>query len=189
MKILNLLALVSLFVAAAAECPFSDGGGNAPPTDNGAPPPPYSVNPAAPPTNTESPAPPPAYGPALPPTYGPALPPASELTPGPAPSQKNKTGKLSTDYYANICPNLESLVQSAVSGMMATSPISAAATLRLFFHDCFVTVCTFYCFIYVHKENDPIFSISIQMMIVLFFSHHKFCINFAYHLHFLKNMK
>ncbi|KAJ1685041.1 hypothetical protein LUZ63_016431 [Rhynchospora breviuscula] len=44
-------------------------------------------------------------------------------------------------YYANICPNLESLVQGAVRGMMASSPIAAAATLRLFFHDCFITGC------------------------------------------------
>jgi hypothetical protein len=133
MKVLNLLVLVSLVAAVAAECPFSGGGGNAPPTDNGTPPPPYSVTPAAPPTTTESPAFAPAYGPALAPAYGPAL--------APAPSQKNKTGgKLSTDYYANICPNLESLVQGAVRGMMGTSPIAAAATMRLFFHDCFVTV-------------------------------------------------
>jgi hypothetical protein len=175
MKVLNLLVVVSLLVAAAAECPFSGGGGNAPPTDNGAPPPSYSVTPAAPPTTTESPASPPAYGP--------ALPPASELAPTPAPSQKNKTeGKLSTDYYANICPNLESLVQGSVRGMMGTSPIAAAATLRLFFHDCFVTVCTFYCFIYAPKEKDPIFSISIQIMIVLVFLTINFLINFAYHL-------
>jgi hypothetical protein len=151
MKVLNLWILVSLVAVAAAECPFSEGGGNAPPSDNGAPPPPYSVTPAAPPTTTESPA--------SPPTYGPALPPASELTPSPAPSQKNKTDKLSTNYYANICPNLESLVQGAVSGMMATSPIAAAATLRLFFHDCFVTVYTFYCFISSYKENDLFYNL------------------------------
>jgi hypothetical protein len=162
MKVLNLLVLVSLIVAAAAECPFSGGGGNAPPTDNGAPPPPYSVTPAAPPTDNGAPSPPYSVTPAAPPTtiespssppmYGPALPPASELTPGPAPSQKNKTDKLSTNYYANICPNLESLVQGAVSGMMATSPIAAAATLRLFFHDCFVTVYTFYIsFLHIKK--------------------------------------
>lgn len=47
---------------------------------------------------------------------------------------------LSDTYYANICPNLESLVQGAVRGVMATTNIAAAATLRLFFHDCFVQV-------------------------------------------------
>lgn len=64
-------------------------------------------------------------------------------------------GKLSVDYYAKTCPNLESLVQGAVQGMMASSPIVPAATLRLFFHDCFVTVCSpssvlFLCF----SSND-----------------------------------
>jgi peroxidase len=47
---------------------------------------------------------------------------------------------LNDNYYASICPNLESLVQGAVRGMMSTSNIAAAATLRLFFHDCFVQV-------------------------------------------------
>lgn len=133
MKGLNLLILVSLLVAASAECPYSEGGANAPPpynnappNDNTAPPPPGS---AAPPTTlTESPAAAPTPSPVH----------ASELAP--APSQNTTGGKLSTDYYANVCPNLESLVQGAVSGMMASSPIAAAATLRLFFHDCFVTV-------------------------------------------------
>ncbi|XP_078176327.1 peroxidase 45-like [Carex rostrata] len=48
---------------------------------------------------------------------------------------------LNETYYASICPNLESLVQGAVRGMMSTTNIAAAATLRLFFHDCFVQGC------------------------------------------------
>ncbi|KAJ4792338.1 Peroxidase [Rhynchospora pubera] len=48
---------------------------------------------------------------------------------------------LNETYYANICPNLESLVQGAVRGMMSTTNIAAAATLRLFFHDCIVQGC------------------------------------------------
>jgi len=47
---------------------------------------------------------------------------------------------LNETYYDSICPNLESLVQGAVRGMMSTN-IAAAATLRLFFHDCFVQGC------------------------------------------------
>ncbi|KAJ3696225.1 hypothetical protein LUZ60_001602 [Juncus effusus] len=54
---------------------------------------------------------------------------------------KSATAQLSGNYYANICPNLESLVQGAVSQSMSRSQISAAATLRLFFHDCFVQGC------------------------------------------------
>jgi peroxidase len=161
MKALNLLILVSLLVAAAAECPFSNGGANAPPKDGTAPPPPDSGAPPAPPTTTESPAGAPAYtppgspsdAPAGAPAYtppgspsdapsgAPAAAPALAPTPAPAPSKNKTGGKLSTDYYANICPNLESLVQGAVRGMMASSPIAAAATLRLFFHDCFATGC------------------------------------------------
>ncbi|XP_078175191.1 peroxidase 45-like [Carex rostrata] len=135
MTALNLLILVSLLVAAAAECPFSNGGANAPPKDNTYAPPP--------PTTTESPAGAPTDAPAGSPSDAPALAPTAVPTPAPAPapSQNKTAGKLSTDYYANICSNLESLVQGAVRGMMASSPIAAAATLRLFFHDCFATGC------------------------------------------------
>jgi peroxidase len=135
MKTLNLLILVSLLVASAAECPFSDGGANAPPKDDNAPPPPDS----APPTTTESPAGAPAYTPDGSPSDAPSGAPAA--APALAPPQNKTGGELTTNYYANICPNLESLVQGAVRGIMASSPIAAAATLRLFFHDCFNTGC------------------------------------------------
>lgn len=48
--------------------------------------------------------------------------------------------KLRPNHYANICPNLENIVRGAVQQSMAKSPISAPATLRLFFHDCAVRV-------------------------------------------------
>lgn len=47
---------------------------------------------------------------------------------------------LKLNYYAKTCPNLESIVRSAVQTKMAQTPIAAPATLRLFFHDCFVRV-------------------------------------------------
>ncbi|XP_040381318.1 peroxidase 45-like [Oryza brachyantha] len=50
-------------------------------------------------------------------------------------------GQLTTDYYAGICPNLETIVRSSVRQSMAASPIAAPATLRLFFHDCAVRGC------------------------------------------------
>ncbi|KAF0903878.1 hypothetical protein E2562_029965 [Oryza meyeriana var. granulata] len=50
-------------------------------------------------------------------------------------------GQLRTDYYASICPNLETIVRSSVKQSMAASPICAPATLRLFFHDCAVRGC------------------------------------------------
>jgi peroxidase len=135
MKTLNLLILVSLLVASAEECPFSDGGANAPPKDDNAPPPPDS----APPTTTESPAGAPAYTPDGSPSDAPSGAPAA--APALAPPQNKTGGELTTNYYANICPNLESLVQGAVRRIMASSTIAAAATLRLFFHDCFNTGC------------------------------------------------
>lgn len=49
--------------------------------------------------------------------------------------------QLRPDYYASICPNLETIVRSSVRQSMAQSPISAPAALRLFFHDCAVRGC------------------------------------------------
>ena len=48
--------------------------------------------------------------------------------------------QLRPDYYAGVCPNLEGIVRSSVKQSMVKSPISAPATLRLFFHDCAATV-------------------------------------------------
>ncbi|XP_078176234.1 peroxidase 16-like [Carex rostrata] len=53
----------------------------------------------------------------------------------------HKASALATNYYANICPNLENLVRGAVQQKIAQSPVTAPATLRLFFHDCFVNGC------------------------------------------------
>ncbi|KAF4395928.1 hypothetical protein F8388_013097 [Cannabis sativa] len=49
--------------------------------------------------------------------------------------------KLSNDFYKNSCPNVESLVRSAVNNKFRQTFVTAPATLRLFFHDCFVRGC------------------------------------------------
>ncbi|XP_006656421.2 peroxidase 16-like [Oryza brachyantha] len=49
--------------------------------------------------------------------------------------------QLTQNYYASICPNLENIVRGSVQRSMQQSPISAPATLRLFFHDCAVQGC------------------------------------------------
>ncbi|CAN1329799.1 Peroxidase 16 [Linum perenne] len=48
--------------------------------------------------------------------------------------------QLSTDFYKNTCPNVESIVRSAVRAKFQQTFVTAPATLRLFFHDCFVRV-------------------------------------------------
>ena len=48
--------------------------------------------------------------------------------------------KLRTDFYKNTCPNVESIVKSAVANKFGQTFVTAPATLRLFFHDCFVRV-------------------------------------------------
>lgn len=50
------------------------------------------------------------------------------------------SAQLRTDFYKNTCPNVESLVRSAVSQKFQQTFVTAQATVRLFFHDCFVRV-------------------------------------------------
>ncbi|XP_010549389.1 PREDICTED: peroxidase 19-like [Tarenaya hassleriana] len=49
--------------------------------------------------------------------------------------------QLAVDYYAKTCPQLEKLVGSVTSRQFREAPVSAPATIRLFFHDCFVEGC------------------------------------------------
>lgn len=51
------------------------------------------------------------------------------------------SAQLRTDFYKNTCPNVESLVRSAVTKKFQQTFVTAPATLRLLFHDCFVRGC------------------------------------------------
>lgn len=48
---------------------------------------------------------------------------------------------LSTNYYAKTCPNVEKIVRQAVQKKIQQTFVTIPATLRLFFHDCFVNGC------------------------------------------------
>ncbi|KAK6917773.1 hem peroxidase [Dillenia turbinata] len=48
---------------------------------------------------------------------------------------------LAYDYYKRTCPNLEAIVKKEIIDFSLTDPTSAAAFLRLFFHDCQVQGC------------------------------------------------
>ncbi|MQM16286.1 hypothetical protein Taro_049243 [Colocasia esculenta] len=49
--------------------------------------------------------------------------------------------QLSANFYANSCPNLQTIVRSAMSRAVSSDQRMAASILRLFFHDCFVNGC------------------------------------------------
>ncbi|RVW30271.1 Peroxidase 16 [Vitis vinifera] len=51
------------------------------------------------------------------------------------------SAQLRQDFYKDTCPNVESLVRSAVQKKFLQTFVTAPATLRLFFHDCFVRGC------------------------------------------------
>ncbi|XP_059460060.1 peroxidase 16-like [Corylus avellana] len=51
------------------------------------------------------------------------------------------TYALHHNYYRHSCPNVESIVRSAVNKKFHHTFVTAPATLRLFFHDCFVQGC------------------------------------------------
>ncbi|XP_077229312.1 peroxidase P7-like [Tasmannia lanceolata] len=49
--------------------------------------------------------------------------------------------QLSANFYATTCPNLQSIVRSAMTQAVNNNPRNGASILRLFFHDCFVNGC------------------------------------------------
>lgn len=54
------------------------------------------------------------------------------------------SAQLKTNYYANICPNVESIVRNVVNQKFKQTFVTVPAVLRLFFHDCFVEVRTLF---------------------------------------------
>ncbi|KAJ6841963.1 peroxidase 51-like [Iris pallida] len=51
------------------------------------------------------------------------------------------SAQLRQNYYANICPNVETIVRNAVTAKFQQTFVTGPATLRLFFHDCIVQGC------------------------------------------------
>ncbi|CAA7400564.1 unnamed protein product [Spirodela intermedia] len=49
--------------------------------------------------------------------------------------------QLRTNFYRSTCPNVESIVRGAVQTKVSQTFVTIPATLRLFFHDCFVEGC------------------------------------------------
>ncbi|KAE8709571.1 Peroxidase 73 [Hibiscus syriacus] len=54
---------------------------------------------------------------------------------------QTSSAQLRRNYYAKTCPNVESIVRNAVTQKLRQTFVTAPATLRLFFHDCFVQGC------------------------------------------------
>ncbi|KAL2965283.1 hypothetical protein AAZX31_16G052400 [Glycine max] len=50
-------------------------------------------------------------------------------------------GQLVENFYSLSCPNVESIVKEAVTNKFTQTITTGQATLRLFFHDCFVEGC------------------------------------------------
>ncbi|CAL5068310.1 unnamed protein product [Urochloa decumbens] len=49
--------------------------------------------------------------------------------------------RLSPNYYRHTCPHVERIVSDVIAAKQRANPSTAAGTLRLFFHDCFVNGC------------------------------------------------
>ena len=54
-------------------------------------------------------------------------------------------GQLSETFYQKTCPKLESVVRQVVADKISQTFVTIPATLRLFFHDCFVEVSFLFC--------------------------------------------
>ncbi|XP_059642150.1 peroxidase 41-like [Cornus florida] len=62
-------------------------------------------------------------------------------TPAVAPVAPGSPALLSLDYYAKTCPKFEQIVTEQITTKQSTNPSTAAAILRVFFHDCIVDGC------------------------------------------------
>ncbi|XP_013606645.1 PREDICTED: peroxidase 73 [Brassica oleracea var. oleracea] len=51
------------------------------------------------------------------------------------------TAQLKPNFYGNSCPNVEAIVKKVVQQKVKETFVTIPATLRLFFHDCFVNGC------------------------------------------------
>ncbi|CAH8280988.1 unnamed protein product [Arabidopsis lyrata] len=51
------------------------------------------------------------------------------------------TAQLKTNFYGKSCPNVEKIVKQVVNQKIKQTFVTIPATLRLFFHDCFVNGC------------------------------------------------
>lgn len=51
----------------------------------------------------------------------------------------SSSSSLILDYYSESCPRFEQILQQVITDKQITTPTTAAATLRLFLHDCLVT--------------------------------------------------
>ncbi|KAI4380227.1 hypothetical protein MLD38_006442 [Melastoma candidum] len=49
--------------------------------------------------------------------------------------------KLTPDYYKNTCPDFQKIIRETITNKQISTPTTAAGTLRLFMHDCFVEGC------------------------------------------------
>ncbi|KAB2097141.1 hypothetical protein ES319_A01G150800v1 [Gossypium barbadense] len=54
---------------------------------------------------------------------------------------RSTQSKLSADYYNKPCPKFQNIMQTILAEKQLSAPTTAAATLRVFFHDCFVNGC------------------------------------------------
>lgn len=56
-------------------------------------------------------------------------------------AQQQQQQLLSVDYYKSSCPQVENIISKVMERKQRDNPTTAAGTLRLFFHDCFVEGC------------------------------------------------
>lgn len=82
-------------------------------------------------------------------------------------------GQLAFRFYAQTCPNAESIVLSVVQDAIARDPTVAAALLRLHFHDCFVEVSLSYIHTYSTFPNSFLFKLFSLFIIYHYFSYNK----------------
>jgi len=69
------------------------------------------------------------------------------------------SAQLTTNFYSSSCPNLLSTIRPVVQSAISNEKRMGASLLRLFFHDCFVNVCSL-----LFYDNASIFKLHTASM-------------------------
>jgi peroxidase len=72
-------------------------------------------------------------------------------------------GFLSPHFYSRSCPSVEQIVSDVIISKQIANPTTAAGTLRLFFHDCFVTGCDASLLISTSTSNERYSDINLSL--------------------------
>lgn len=79
-------------------------------------------------------------------------------------------GQLSSNFYSSTCPNLLTIIRTAVNSAVSSESRMGASLLRLHFHDCFVNVSL----LYTYNISPMILFLKFNLWVFFMCMHHDY---------------